>query len=55
MRYLPGCFALIVAAVSDAAVAAPVAYVPNEGSASVSVIDTATDRVTATLATGGKP
>jgi YVTN family beta-propeller protein len=34
---------------------APLAYVPNEGSASISVIDTATDRVVATLAIGRKP
>ena len=31
------------------AVAAPFAYVPNEGSASVSVIDTATDRIVSTF------
>jgi YVTN family beta-propeller protein len=37
------------------AAAAPFAYVPNEGSASISVIDTATDRVTATFPTGAKP
>src|SRR5437763_8605577 len=37
------------------AVAAPFAYVPNEGSATVSVIDTATDRVTQTLKIGQKP
>jgi len=29
--------------------------VPNEGSASISVIDTATDRVTATLKLAQKP
>src|SRR5206468_5129551 len=38
-----------VALCALAATAAPVAYVPNEGSATVSVIDTATDKVTATL------
>ena len=38
-----------------AAAAAPFAYVPNEGSASISVIDTATDRVTATLKLAQKP
>src|SRR5512141_21180 len=35
--------------------AAPRAYVPNEGSATVSVIDTATDRVVDTLKIGQKP
>src|SRR5450432_3322485 len=37
------------------ALAAPFAYVSNEGSASVSVIDTATDKVSATFKVGGKP
>src|SRR5258708_12386566 len=37
------------------ALAAPFAYVSNEGSGSVSVIDTATDTVVDTLQTGGKP
>ena len=40
---------------SLAAAAAPFAYASNEGSASVSVIDTATDRVVATLKVGAKP
>ena len=35
--------------------AAPLAYVSNEGSASVSVVDTATDKVVATLKIGEKP
>src|SRR2546428_12655035 len=35
--------------------AAPFAYVPNERSGTVSVIDTASDRVVATIKTGGKP
>src|SRR2546423_12991000 len=35
--------------------AAPFAYVPNERSGTVSVIDTASDRVVATVKTGGKP
>ncbi|HEX2389917.1 MAG TPA: hypothetical protein VHL33_02490, partial [Casimicrobiaceae bacterium] len=35
--------------------AAPFAYVPNEGSGNVSVIDTATDRVVRTISLGGKP
>ena len=36
-------------------VAAPLAYASNEGSASVSVIDTSTDKVVATLKIGEKP
>src|SRR6266849_9519390 len=35
--------------------AAPFAYVPNERSGTVSVIDTASDRVVAIIKTGGKP
>src|SRR2546426_9421516 len=35
--------------------AAPFACVPNERSGTVSVIDTASDRVVATIKTGGKP
>src|SRR5438067_913514 len=35
--------------------AEPFAYVPNEGSGTVSVIDTATDRVVAELPGGSKP
>src|ERR1043166_7413152 len=35
--------------------AAPLAYVSNEGSASVSVVDTATDKVVSTLKIGEKP
>ena len=43
-------FAIALAAAwTAAAAAAPFAYVPNEGSASISIIDTVTDRVTATL------
>ena len=37
------------------ALAAPFAYVSNEGSGTVSVIDTSTDAVVDTLQTGGKP
>ena len=37
------------------AFAGPTAYVPNENSGTVSVIDTATDKVTGELHTGGKP
>ena len=39
-------------AVATLAGAAPFAYVSNEGSGTVSVVDTATDRVTATLRMG---
>src|SRR5690242_12415919 len=35
--------------------AAPFAYVPNEGSGTVSVIDTASDTVVAEIAAGSKP
>src|SRR5262249_3831964 len=38
-----------------AALAAPFAYVPNEGSGPVSVIDTATDQVIAEIPAGKKP
>src|SRR5436305_10928955 len=38
-----------------AAAAAPFAYVPNEGSGTVSVIDTATDQVVAEIPAGKKP
>src|ERR1700686_5154290 len=38
-----------------AALAAPFAYVPNEGSGSLSVIDTATDQVVGEIAAGKKP
>src|SRR5690242_10884921 len=46
---------LALLAFAACAAAAPLAYVSNEGSASVSVIDTATDRVVATLKIGEKP
>src|SRR3954471_22548249 len=38
-----------------AALAAPFAYVPNEGSGTVSVIDTASDTVVGEIAAGQKP
>jgi len=53
MRVTAGFIALLL--VAGVATAAPFAYVPNEGSATVSVIDTASDRVTKTITTGGKP
>src|SRR5512135_1838222 len=52
---LRGLLALCAPVLACAAAAAPVAYVPNEGSGTVSVIDTATDRVTGTLKIGTKP
>ena len=55
-RTLRSTLAAIAAfAASLALHAAPLAYVPNEGSATVSVIDTSTDRIVATIATGPKP
>jgi len=47
--------ALICSAFIVTAQAAPLAYVSNEGSASVSVIDTATDKVVSTWKVGEKP
>ena len=49
------CATVVSATTALSALAAPFAYVSNEGSASVSVIDTATDKVTATFNVGGKP
>ena len=49
------CATVMSATTPLGALAAPFAYVSNEGSASVSVIDTATDKVTATFNVGGKP
>jgi YVTN family beta-propeller protein len=37
------------------AIAAPFAYIPNSGSSNVSVIDTATNTVTATVGVGTSP
>src|SRR5664279_806024 len=44
-----------VAATATGLLAAPLAYVSNEGSASVSVIDVASDKVVATMKIGEKP
>src|SRR3954470_4131554 len=53
---LPAAFALAIAtSCAFTALAAPSAFVSNEGSATVSVIDTATDKVTATFKLGQKP
>ena len=46
--------AALLAATGGAA-AAPFAYVPNEKSGTISVIDTDGDTVVRTIATGGKP
>src|SRR5690349_18633167 len=54
MRLVQWC-ALAIVALCSGGVDAATAYASNEGSGSVSVIDTATDRVTATITTGGKP
>jgi len=48
-------FLILALACLSQARAAPFAYVPNERSGTVSVIDTASDRVVATIKTGGKP
>ncbi|HEV7799523.1 MAG TPA: hypothetical protein VGP15_00475, partial [Burkholderiales bacterium] len=44
-----------LAAISAPAGAEPFAYVPNEGSGTISIIDTATDAVVGEIRTGGKP
>ena len=44
-----------LAAAPIGARAAPFAYVPNEGSGTLSVIDTATDQVVGDIAVGAKP
>jgi YVTN family beta-propeller protein len=52
--FVPALFAF-AASLSAALAAAPFAYVPNEGSGSVSVIDTERDAVVAEFAAGVKP
>src|ERR1700739_1890689 len=47
--------AVACAVVALGASAAPLAYVPNEGGASVSVIDTASDKVVKTFKVGTRP
>ncbi|HYS74879.1 MAG TPA: hypothetical protein VEM38_02160, partial [Burkholderiales bacterium] len=47
--------AFCAAQIFSSACAAPFAYVPNERSGTVSVIDTASDQVVATIKAGGKP
>ncbi|MGS0757392.1 YVTN family beta-propeller repeat protein, partial [Roseateles sp. GG27B] len=46
---------LMVIALPALSLAAPFAYVPNEGSSSLSVIDTQTDKVVAEIPAGTKP
>src|SRR4029450_4581974 len=53
-RWLSLLVVLAVGGANPAAFAAT-AYVPNEGSATISVIDTTTDQVTATIRHGTKP
>ena len=53
LSFLSGC--TLAAALPLAAIAQPFAYVPNEGSGSLSVIDTATDKVVAEIPVGTKP
>lgn len=51
----PGSIALLVAWLPCLALAAPFAYVPNEKSASVSIIDTATDQVVSNIPVDKQP
>ena len=48
-------FAVLIAGGAIPAAFAATAYVPNEGSATISVIDTTTDQVTSTIRYGKKP
>src|SRR4029453_8080148 len=48
-------FAVLIAGGAIPAALAATAYVPNEGSATISVIDTTTDKVTGTIRHGKKP
>ena len=47
--------ACILMVASASLVAAPFAYVPNEGSGTISIIDTQTDATVGEIAIGGKP
>src|SRR4051794_30045649 len=51
----PAALAALLLAPGVNAEAAPLAYVPNEGSGTVSVIDTETDRIVRTFSPGQKP
>jgi YVTN family beta-propeller protein len=54
-RMWPAALVVSLAVVAGNAQAAPFAYVPNEGSGTLSVIDIATDMVVAEIAAGKKP
>ncbi|MEK8029773.1 cytochrome b/b6 domain-containing protein [Ideonella sp. DXS29W] len=54
-RMWPATLAVGLALLAGPAQAAPFAYVPNEGSGTLSVIDVATDQVVAEIAAGKKP
>jgi len=47
--------AALLMSFSASLMAAPFAYVPNEGSGTISIIDTQTDAVAGEIAIGGKP
>jgi len=49
------CLAAFAAALPAPLLAAPFAYVPNEGSGTISVIDTANDQVVGEMPGGTKP
>ena len=49
------CIAALIATCALNAWSSPIAYVANEGSRTLSVLDTATDTVLAEIAVGGKP
>jgi YVTN family beta-propeller protein len=55
MKFRNAIAAAILSACAGMALAAPLAYVPNEKSGTISVIDTGTDKVARTIGTGGKP
>src|SRR5690242_17508598 len=55
MDRLPHAVAIALLFFCAAAAAQPMAYVANEKSGTVSVVDTAADKVVAEIATGGKP
>src|SRR3954471_18156952 len=55
MTRLAYVFAAVASLCTATSAICATAYVPNEGSATISVIDTATDKVTDTLRFGKKP
>jgi YVTN family beta-propeller protein len=46
---------ILIAVFSTSTFATPYAYVPNEGSGTISIIDTSSDTVIGDIATNGKP